>query len=145
MNKKRQKGSAILEAALVTTPTLAMFLFILQMGFILVTQQYYTERARAGARYAATTAYNAANTSNVTNFVCYGSATAPAGAITGLFGLRTSMVEVTRLGTAGTWNDRIQVKISGYTLASFVPWISGNVTGKTIIATVHTQSLGATN
>lgn len=144
-NKNRQKGSAILEAALITTPTLAMFVFILQMGVILATQQYYMERARAGARYAATATFNSADTSATKNYVCYGSTTAPAGATSGMFGLKTTMVTVTRLGTAGTWSDRIQVQISGYSMVSFIPWLSRTITGKTLIATAPAQSLGATN
>lgn len=142
---RNRKGSAMLEAALITTPTLAMFVFILQMGVILGTQQYYMERARAGARYAATTTYNSGDTSNIKNYVCYGSATAPTGATSGLFGLRTNMVSVTRLGSSGTWNDRIQVQISGYSMASYIPWMSGTITGKTLVATAPAQSLGATN
>ena len=140
--KNRQKGSAMLEAALITTPTLAMFVFILQMGMILATQQYYMERARAGARYATTVPYNSSDTTPIKNFVCFGSTTAPSGATSGLFGLRTTMVTVDRLGTAGTWNDRIQVRISGYSMVSYIPWLSRTITGKTLVATVPTQSLG---
>lgn len=138
---RRRRGSAILEGALILLPTLAMILFILDMGIILVTEQYYMERARAGARYAATASYDA---TAIKNIVCYNSTTAPNGN-PGLFNLSPSMVNVSRLGTAGDWDDRIQVRISGYTMFSFIPWLSGSFTGKTLTATTHAQSLGATN
>ena len=137
----RQKGSAIVEAALVITPTLAIFLFILQMGIMLARQEYYTERARAGARYAATAAYN---TSTIKNVVCYGSTTPPTGATTGLFGLSPSMVTVSRSGTAGAWSDLIKVTISGHSAVAFVPWLARTIPGKTIVVTIPAQSLGGT-
>lgn len=141
---KRQKGSAIIETALILTPTIGMFVFILQMGVILASQQYYVERARAGARYAATAGYSSSDTSPIKNYVCYGSTTAAANGRSGLFGLKTTMVTVTRQGTAGTWNDRIEVTITGYSFASYIPWLSRTFVGRPIIATAPAQALGAT-
>jgi len=43
--KKRQRGAALVETALVFLTALAMILFIVDMGRILLTQQFIAERA----------------------------------------------------------------------------------------------------
>lgn len=134
----------MLEGALVMSATLGLFVFILQMGTFLAQQQYYAERARAGARYAVTTSFSSSNTTPIKNYVCYGSTTAPSGATSGMFNLQPSMVTVTRRGTANTWNDRIEVSIAATSMVSHIPLLPGTLSGKTIVATAPTQSLGAT-
>jgi Flp pilus assembly protein TadG len=44
--RQNQKGANILESALVLLTVLGMFLFIMDMGRILLIQQFITERAR---------------------------------------------------------------------------------------------------
>ncbi len=46
--KKRQRGAALVETALVFTAALSMIVFIVDMGRILLTQQYISERAQVG-------------------------------------------------------------------------------------------------
>jgi hypothetical protein len=60
-------------------------------------------------------------------------------------GLLTSQVTYQTLGTAGTPDYRIQVKVSGVPALTWIPYISGTYTLAPIIATMPAQSLGATN
>ena len=140
--RKRQRGAALLEGALVLGTLLTMILFIEEMGRMLVFQQMFTERARAGARAAAVSAYS---TTTVQNYVLYNNATAPAGNPAGFFGLTSTNVVVTRLGTAGNWDDRIQVTISNYPMFDFVPLLEHTYTVPPITVTVPVGSLGSTS
>jgi hypothetical protein len=72
-----------------------MLVGIVDFGQFLFFHQVLTDRARAGARYAAVNPYNATSIQNV---VVYNSPTAPNGNPTGLFGLTTSNVTVTDKG-----------------------------------------------
>jgi hypothetical protein len=51
--KKSQKGAAIVETALVLITMVSMIFFVLDMGRMLLTQQFIAERARVTARMAA--------------------------------------------------------------------------------------------
>ena len=141
--RKTQRGAAaLLEGALVFGTLLTMILFIVEMGRLLTYQQLFTERARAGARAAIVSTYSA---STVQNYVLYNSATAPQGAPSGFFGLTTSNVTVSRLGTAGNWDDRIQVTISNFPMFDFVPLLKHTYTAPPITVTIPVGSLGSTS
>ena len=75
----------------------------------------------------------------------YGSTTAPDGASYGLLGLQTSQVTYSSLGTAGTPDARLQIKVAGVPVVTWIPFISGSYTLPPITATMPAQSLGATN
>ena len=140
--RKTQRGAAvILEGALVLGTLLTMILFIEEMGRMLLFQQMFTERAREGARLASVNTYT---TAAVQNFVLYNSATAPAGSPAGFFGMTSSNVTVTRLGTAGNWDDRIQVTVSNYPMFNFIPLFKHAYTVPPITVTVPVGSLGST-
>jgi hypothetical protein len=140
--RNRRKGSALVEGALVITALLGMIGFIVDLGRTLMFEQFYLERAREGARWAAV---NSWDTPAVRNHVCYNSATAPNGNPPGLLFLTPSQVTVSRLGTAGGPDDRIQIKISGIPLFDWVPGLRGAYTTAPVVATAPVQSLGITN
>src|SRR5216684_8195389 len=71
---KRQRGSALVETALIFTTAISMILFIVDMGRILLWQQFIAERARVGARNAV---INNWDSTAVKNYVVYGNTTAP--------------------------------------------------------------------
>src|SRR5436190_931457 len=50
--KKRQKGQAMIESALVALALVGMIIFVMDMGRILLLQQFIGERARATVRNA---------------------------------------------------------------------------------------------
>src|SRR5260370_39251262 len=72
---RRQRGAAFVETALIFTTAISMILFIVDMGRILLWQQFIAERARVGARNAVV---NNWDSTAVKNYVVYGSTTAPA-------------------------------------------------------------------
>lgn len=141
--KTGQRGAGgLLEGALILLTLLTMIVFVVEIGRMLLFQQMFTERAREGARAAIVTAYD---TTTVKNYVLYNSATAPDGSPPGLFGLTTSEITVTRLGTAGNWDDRIQVTISNYPMFDFVPMMKHSYTVPPISVTIPVGSLGSSS
>ena len=140
--RKNQKGANILESALVLLTVLGMFLFIMDMGRILLIQQFITERARATVRSAVVNNWTAAATQN---YLVYNSTTAPGGGGTGFLGLQTSNVTYQTLGTSGTPDYMLQVKVSGVQAVTWIPYISKTYTLAPITAAMPAQSLGATN
>ena len=139
---KRQRGAVFVESALVLITLLSMILFIMDMGRILLLQQFITERARVGVRYSVV---NNWDQTAVQNYVVYGSTTAPQGGGPGFLGLRTSQVSFSTIADSGVGDARNQIIVSGFTFPVFIPWMYGTYTGPTITATAPTQSLGATN
>jgi Flp pilus assembly protein TadG len=140
--RKNQKGANILESALVLLTMLGMILFIMDMGRILLIQQFITERARAAVRSAVVNNWTATATKN---YLVYNSTTAPNGGGAGFLGLQTSNVTYQTLGTSGTPDYMIQVKVSGIQAITWIPYISGAYTLAPITFAMPAQSLGATN
>src|SRR5213592_2909565 len=103
---KNQRGSSMVEGALVLLTMLAMIIFILDMGRILLIQQYITERARTTVRNAVV---NNWDSTKAANYLVYNSITAPASGGAGFMGLLTSQVTYSTLGTNDT--SRVQVKV----------------------------------
>ncbi len=133
----------MLETALVIVTFLCMILFILDMGRILLFDQFFGERVRVAARSAAVRSYDVAA---IKNYLCYNSLTAPGGDANsfGFFGLTPAMVSVQRLGTVGKWDDRIRVTIQDYPVVAVTPWLSGSFKLKPVSATIPVASLGST-
>ncbi len=132
----------MLETALVLLTVLAMILFIMDMGRILLLQQFITERAREGVRYSVV---NNWTQTDLQNYVVYGNTTAPQGGGPGFLGLRTSQVTLSTVADSGIGDARNQVSVSGFTFPVFIPYLAGTYTAPTITVTAPTQSLGATN
>jgi hypothetical protein len=119
-----------------------MILFIMDMGRILLIQQFITERARAAVRGAVVNNWDATATQN---YLVYNSTTAPNGGGAGFLGLQTSNVTYQKLGTSGTPDYMIQVKVSGIQAITWIPYISKAYTLAPITFALPVQSLGATN
>ena len=131
----------MVETALVFTTLLGMVLFILDMGRMLLWQQFFMERAREGARYAVV---NNWDQTALRNFVCYNNTTAPDGNPPGFLGLLPSQVTLTKLADSGANDARYQVSIQGVTLFMWIPGIAGQYTMPKVIATMPVGSAGAT-
>jgi hypothetical protein len=121
---------------------LGMILFIMDMGRILLIQQFITERARAAVRSAVVNNWDATATKN---YLVYNSTTAPNGGGAGFLGLQTSNVTYQKLGASGTPDYMIQVKVSGIQATTWIPYISGAYTLAPITFAMPVQSLGAMN
>ena len=140
--RKNQKGANILESALVLLTVLGMLLFIMDMGRILLIQQFITERARATLRSAVVNNWSA---TTAKNYLVYNSTTAPNGGGAGFLGLQTSNVSYQTLGTPGDPDYMVQVKVSGVSAVTWIPYISGTYTLAPITFAMPAQSLGAAN
>ena len=141
-NNRGRKGGSLIESALVLLTFLGMIIFVMDMGRILLVQQFISERARATVRSAVVNNWNATATKN---FLVYNSTTAPGGGGPGYLGLLTSQVSYQTLGTAGQADYRLQVKVSGVPVLTWIPYIAGTYTLAPVTATAVAQSLGATN
>jgi Flp pilus assembly protein TadG len=140
--KKSQRGAALVETALVFTAALAMILFIVDMGRILLTQQYISERAQAAVRSAVV---NNWDSTSVQNYVVYGSTTAPDGGGAGLMGLTTSEVTFNTIADSGIGDGRYQVIVQGVPMFTWIPYMAGKYNAPTVTATAPVQSQGSTN
>ncbi len=140
--KKRERGAALVETALVFTATLSMILFVVDMGRVLLTQQYVTERARVAVRSAVV---NNWDSTAVANYVAYASTTAPNGGGPGFMGLTPSEVTFTTYADSGLGDARYQVTVQGVPLFTWVPYIAGKYYAPTVTATAPVQSQGSTN
>jgi Flp pilus assembly protein TadG len=139
---KTQKGATIVESALVFLTLMGMIIFIMDMGRMLLVQQFITERVRSTARQAAVNNWTA---TQVQNYVVYNSITAPNGGGPGYLGLLTSQVSYTTLNAAGTPDYSLQVMVSGVPVFTWIPYMAGKYTAPPIFATMPAQSLGAVN
>ncbi len=165
--KKKQKGQALIEGALVGFAFTLAIIFVLEIGRYMLFIGYFTERARAGARYAAVVNYNA---DTIRNYIAYNSATMPTSVTntetsnsgtgsnssgsgssgsgttiipTGLFGLKPEMISVARYDE-GKETDRLTVSISNYPLSLFVPLLPAQWTLRPFKVTIPAESMGAT-
>jgi Flp pilus assembly protein TadG len=142
LSNANQKGGAMVESALVLLTLMGMILFVLDMGRILLMQQYITERARTTVRNAVVNSWIDTDTKN---FRVYNSPTAPTGGGPGLLGLKRSQVTYQVLGTQGAADYRLQVKVSGVPAVTFIPFIAGSYMLAPVVVTMPAQSLGASN
>ena len=132
----------MVETAFIMLTLLGMILFIVEMGRILLIQQFITERARATVRQAVVNNWNA---TSVQNYLVYDDTTAPSGGGAGFLGLQTSQVSYSALGTSGTSDYRLQVKVSNVPILTWIPYIAGQYMLPPTIVTMPAQSLGSTN
>jgi hypothetical protein len=132
----------MLETALVLLTVIGMLIFIMDMGRIMLLQQFIGERARVTVRNAVVNSWSATQTAN---YLVYNNITAPTGGGTGYLGLLTSQVSYSALGSSGTPDYRLQVKVTGVPVWTWIPYIAGQYTLAPIVATMPAQTLGATN
>jgi hypothetical protein len=143
---KSEKGSSLVEGALVFFTVVSMIFFVFDLGRLLMTEQFISERARVTARMAAV---NSWDSTTVANYLCYNSTSAPANvngaSAPGYLGLVPSNVSYSTLGTSGSADYRLKVTVSGVQMFTWIPYIAGAFTAAPITATAPGQSLGATN
>jgi len=133
---KSGRGQSTLEGALVILVFLATLIGIFDLGQVLFIHQTFVARARSAARYAV---LNPSETDAIKNMVLYGQSTVPVGAISGVFGLDSSMITVTRSDN-GTSEDRVVVSIVNYPYRLFSPWIGRTFTGRPIVASFSVEA-----
>ena len=125
--RNQEKGSAMLESALVLLLSLVLLIGIMDFGQILFLRQSVHERVRAGLRAGVITYEPTA----IKNMVLYGTAS-PAEGAQPSFNLTSSMVTVTRLD-ANEASDRVQVSVTNYPLDFYTPMMARRVIGRPIV------------
>src|SRR4029077_19147118 len=88
------------------------------------------DRARSAARWGALS--DPTNTSAIQNMVLYNQTTAPSGVTNGVFGLTSSMVNVSTQDTTTSDNYRLIVTITNYPYQMISPIIGGTYKGAKI-------------
>ena len=109
---------------------------------MLLIQEWVGERTRATARAAAV---NNWTSTQIANYLVYNNTTAPSGGGAGYLGLLTSQVSSSFLGSSSSPDYRLQVKVSGVPVLTFIPYMAKTYTLRPVVATMPTESLGSTN
>lgn len=125
----RQKGSNLVEGALILLTFLLLLIGIVDFGQVLYFHQVLVERARTGARYGAV---NPTNTTEIQNMVVYNTPTTTGSPSPVVGGLTTSMVNVQNTGNNSN-EARVVVTISGYNIQFLSPYIAQSFTNRPIV------------
>jgi Flp pilus assembly protein TadG len=136
---EREKGSAIVEGALIFLVLACMLIGTIDFGQFLFIHATLTERAREAVRYGSVN--DPTDTTSIQNVVLYGQAsgglapTTAAGTDSGIFNVLRSNVSVTATGAA-TDDYRVTVKIHDYTYHIYSPYMAGTYTGPIIYSSL---------
>jgi hypothetical protein len=130
----RERGSAIVEASLTLSLFMVLTLSLVDFGLSLFLFQNLENQAHLAARYGAV---HPGNTETIKKMVLYGRTT---GSGNGILGLPPSAVTVTRKGTVGGVDDRIEVRITGYNFTLVTPGWSGTKAGIPITVTMPVEN-----
>jgi Flp pilus assembly protein TadG len=136
---KRERGSAIVETALIASVFFYMLIAIMDFGQFLFIHQTLTERAREAVRYGIVS--DPTNSTLIQNVVLYGQASGgpvpgtPQNTDLGIFNVPRSDVIVTATGVT-TDDYRLNVQIKNYSYTIYSPFISGSYTGPNILASL---------
>ena len=125
----------MVESALTMLLFLGIVIGVLDCGRVLFIQATIADRVRNALRYGS---LNAQDFASIQNIVLYGTRrelTQPPS-----FDLTRSMVQVTR-PQAGTSDDHIDVRVSGYRIRLITPIARGVIIGKPIIGTMPVETL----
>ena len=136
-NRRRQRGSSLLEGALVLSVLLFTLIGIVDVGQVLMLHQGLTERVRAGARWAVV---NSGDAAGVQNVVLYNTPAPDAGARP-LLGLTPDMVLITRSGE-GTAEDRLEVRLRHYPFRFLNPLVQGLYMARPIFVAMSMEGTG---
>jgi uncharacterized membrane protein len=122
MTRRKQKGSAMVEAALTLVAFVSLFLGAIDIAQILLIHQSILERVRLAAR---TAAVNCCNETAVRNVVLYGSPQSPTDqSATGYWGLSAGNVTVNFAGQ-NTPDQRVTIRVAGLSYQAYTPMMKG--------------------
>lgn len=134
--RSRQKGQSLVETAFVVLPLMMLITGLMDIAQVMMSMHLDTERARAGARYAATHQYDV---DRVKRWVSYNNAE---GAGSRLLGLDPAAVSVRRLPSEAS-PEYVEVRISRR--INFVtPFIPASVQPRPAVAIAALESQGST-
>ena len=135
----RERGSVMVETALIASAFLCMLSGIIDFGQFLFIHQTLAERAREAVRYGIVT--DPTNSTLIQNVVLYGQASGgpvpstPQSTDLGIFNVPRSDVIVSATGVT-TDDYRLTVQIKNYAYTIYSPFISRSYTGPNILASL---------
>jgi len=136
VRNRGQRGSNLVEAALVLLTFLMLLIGIVDFGQMLYFHQVLVERARTAARYGAV---HPTDTTGIQNMAVYNQP-APTGSPAAVIGgLTTGMVDVQNPGINSP-DARVVVTISGYTINFLSPYITGTFTNRPVVVAVTSET-----
>ena len=136
---RKERGSALVEGALIFLVFTVMMIGVVDFGQFLFIHQTLTERARQGVRYGVVN--DPTDSTSIQNVVLYGQAsggsvpTIPSSSDAGIFNVLRSNVVVSATGS-GTDDYRLTVQIQNYPYTIYSPLIYGSYTGPNILASL---------
>ena len=141
-NNRKNRGSAMVESALILVIFISTLLAILDFGQFLFFHQVLTERVRHATRYAALNWDRGCQSDCVKNLVVYNSTTARHNGIA-VPQLTPASVSVT--GPNNSMDAKLTVTVRNYNFAVFNPWLttSGRMRIRPITATAPVEAPNA--
>ena len=130
--RRSSTGVEMVEMSLIGVLFFVLLIGIVDFGQFLFVQQAMAERARSAARWGAVN--DPTNVAGIRNMVLYSQPTS-LGNTKASFGLSASMVNVST-ADAGTDNYRLVVRVSGYSLTTFSPYLASRHVGPEIRVSV---------
>jgi len=131
---RRERGSSLVEMALVLLVFLLFLIGILDFGQVLYYHQALVERARAAVRYGS---IDPTNTTAIQNMAVYNT-TDGSGSVV-LSGLTTAMVNVVN-SNASTSQASVVVTISGFPMQFLSPYIAQSFNNRPVMAAMMAES-----
>jgi Flp pilus assembly protein TadG len=127
---RRERGSQLVELAIVLPVMLFMLASIAEFGNFFYTYTTLAKATRGGTRYIVSRPYTGANNSKAASLAIYGDADAGCLGTPVLPGLTCANVNVTSAGGATGYPDRVSVQIVNYTYQPLFDL--GKITNKAI-------------
>jgi len=125
--RKRQRGQAMVESALVLLLFLSTLIAVLDFSQLLFTQQMLVERTRSALRWGMIHAWDGSGDS-IANIILFNQSTArpDAAFVSGFMGLKRANISVTYTeGTVANPNDaRLRVAIVDYQYRFITPYLA---------------------
>ncbi|MFL6210321.1 MAG: TadE/TadG family type IV pilus assembly protein [Pyrinomonadaceae bacterium] len=132
---RRERGSQLVELAIVLPVMLVLFGAIAEFGCFFNTYSTLDKATRSGARYLVSRPYNATEKAKAASLTVYGNADAGCTGTPVLSGLTCANVSITSAGGAPGYPDRVSVQIINY---RYQPLFDlGKLTGKTFSLAVN--------
>lgn len=111
---RQERGTQLVELALVLPIMLMLFASIAEFGNFFYTYTTLDKATRGGARYLVSKPFNATNQTSAASLVVYGNPNAGCSGTPILNGLSCSNVSITGLGGSSGYPDRVSVQIVNY-------------------------------
>jgi Flp pilus assembly protein TadG len=136
-NRRRSRGSAMVEAALVAPILLLITFSIADFGITTWMHHTLMFRAREAARWGVVRDFTAAATAtSMKNIILHGSPTETTGST--IYGITASNININRMHEPSN-EDRLVITISGFKFDLFTYIVAGQHSGKDIVVSLPVE------